>query len=325
MSDLQKITHCLLAAGGAVSEQGFHLLYNEEDDLVEKLWNGVEVQDERTVASNVREDTPATYTVVGMNGSPERLVFCIDQANFLKCYMYSSDEEGWEEADLGAARNTAVHPQSMLGTDVTPSGINVFFQNPTGKLQGLAMKGGSWELTEELLANPVMGTPLSIIVNDDELLLFYLNKDSTMRYQVKSHETKQWEDRIWETVKIETPVIRFKVSQDDKTKSFEAYVLTNGSLVQFVGNQNRVILGEVKNGTLVHSSTAESAIRTFLSFWEEQKLQIESKFVRICKADFLIKFYSFEITVFKYHKTFQKISTDRNHCPPKYTVWRSKV
>ena len=66
MSDtLQYLVRNLLAAGGAPSEnqKGTNLLYEEDGDLMEQLWTETGQESQRSVASDVKKNTPALYLV----------------------------------------------------------------------------------------------------------------------------------------------------------------------------------------------------------------------------------------------------------------------
>jgi len=64
MDDLRKIAYCLTAAGGAASQEGFHLLYEEDNNLVEKLWNTTEVVQDSIVGKDVKTNASAAYILV---------------------------------------------------------------------------------------------------------------------------------------------------------------------------------------------------------------------------------------------------------------------
>lgn len=207
--------------------------------------------------------------------------------NTLKCFAYKPEDEEWDDESLGKAGSVKVHSASALAADIGPDGITLFFQNEQGKIQTLVLGKDGWELGEVLPAAPRLGTALSTISTDTELLLFYLATDNVMHYQAKNYETETWEgektvtyilgksltgctllthvDRSWETVKITSPVSRFKVSHDAENNKFEAHVITDGKLVRFTGTDDKVDLGTIKGRELIPFNAAQSVRRTFMS------------------------------------------------------------
>jgi hypothetical protein len=59
----QDLIRYLLASGGAVPEdkRGIYLLFEEANELIEKLWTGSEIGDQDIIASDVRKNTSTLY------------------------------------------------------------------------------------------------------------------------------------------------------------------------------------------------------------------------------------------------------------------------
>lgn len=60
---LQDLVHYFLAAAGAnpFDKPGIYLVAEEDNDLVEKLWTGIEIGDQVFIASGARTNSPAVY------------------------------------------------------------------------------------------------------------------------------------------------------------------------------------------------------------------------------------------------------------------------
>lgn len=57
------LVHYLQAAAGAIplDTTGIYLITEEDNDLIENLWTGIEIADPVFIASGVRKNTPALY------------------------------------------------------------------------------------------------------------------------------------------------------------------------------------------------------------------------------------------------------------------------
>lgn len=124
----------------------------------------------------------------------QRLVFCIDEANTLECYKYNAEGQDWDEVTLGEVAIN-VHPQSKLAACLSPRGIMVYFQDPTGAIKGRASGRESWTNIDTIPAKPYSGCALSVIVADDKPHLFYLHEDKNIHYVVQSLESDTMEGR----------------------------------------------------------------------------------------------------------------------------------
>jgi hypothetical protein len=71
----QDLVYYLSAAAGAMSQDhmqhGIYLVYEEDGELIEKLWTGSEIKDQVLIAENVRTDTPALYLLNEDKASPD--------------------------------------------------------------------------------------------------------------------------------------------------------------------------------------------------------------------------------------------------------------
>ena len=79
------LVHYLCAAAGAIplDTSGIYLVFEEDNDLIEKLWTGTELADQVFIGSGVRENTPALYLLsdneVRLNKSVDRQPLMLEQ------------------------------------------------------------------------------------------------------------------------------------------------------------------------------------------------------------------------------------------------------
>lgn len=67
-------------------------------------------------------------------------------------------------------------------------------------------------------------------------------------------------DNIVQNAQFDGPVDKFVVSQDSETAAFEAFFLTEGSVVQVRKDGTRAVLGTVKGTEFTPSTQAQSSV-----------------------------------------------------------------
>ncbi|KAH8647460.1 hypothetical protein BGZ60DRAFT_535346 [Tricladium varicosporioides] len=257
MTKYDDLTRCLLAAGGAPSEDGktMNLVYEEDNDLVVKEWTGSEVGDQALITSGVKKSTDAPYLEFG----DKRLVFFIDESNTLQCFTHN-DTDGWDDFGLGEAK-IDVHPLSRLTACPTPTGVIAFFQALNGSLKGIKMGEKSLEVFDKIPATPMKGAALSVVVDvEDKVCLFYMHEDNNMHYVVQNSGTGAWKDHILEKSAFDTPITRVLVSQDPQTKTFVAAFLTASTLFRVESSGKRTELGDVVGEKFKATGSEESIL-----------------------------------------------------------------
>ncbi|KAI1103040.1 hypothetical protein F4804DRAFT_342806 [Jackrogersella minutella] len=262
----QDLARSLFAAGSVKPEgnegEGIYLLSVRDGNLVEKHWVGDTLENENVIASDVRNDTSASY-LLGVE--PDlRLVVFIDQGNAVQCYAYNEDIEEWEETPLGTKWNITTSPESKLSSTIGPEGeVVISYQDENGHLAGvMSAADDEWEAFGPLDGDPVLGTPQCLEVIDDKLHLFYVEIDGGIGYLVLDSATGNWQVNVLNNTKFDTIVDNFSVAKDTDTGSFQSYFLTGGSLWNVDGEKEKTCLGKVgDNGKLIPSDKAQAGFR----------------------------------------------------------------
>ncbi|KAF3313731.1 hypothetical protein TWF173_005801 [Orbilia oligospora] len=274
--DLKRIAYCLSASSTFVSEMASHLIYANDGTLTEEVWDpesGETIKQEE-VGDGVKDGAPAAYVWYsngqgaedyGDNfdegiGGEERMVFSVTPENKIIAFKYDYEEDDvWMDYTAGNVGTISVHPQSGLSAAINPDGLYLFFMNPSGGLQAAVRPGGEdWTLTNVFPAAAKIGTPLTTSVSEKGVSLFYFSVDDTLHYLYRGHESGSWEDHRIDNIVVETPVTRFRASQDQETGEFEAYVLTNERLLRFSGTGEPVDVGSVEEGVLTKTNDAQN-------------------------------------------------------------------
>ncbi|KAJ6114934.1 hypothetical protein N7486_000712 [Penicillium sp. IBT 16267x] len=269
MDDVKKIAYCLDAAGGVMSEQGFHLLYVRDNELIEELWDTNGVLDIVSVGDEIKTDAPAAYIWVGATEDDEqdkRIVFSVTHDDTLRYFTYNNYIDEWEESDFSYAAHIQLAPDSGLTGDLGPDGPAIFFVDVDGNLQTLIMEGNGWKLGDALDVSPRVGSPLSITPVDEGILVFYIGDDDMLHYLAQNTQSGDWQDHYVEHVIMEAPVSRFKISRDPDTGFFEAYFLSEEKLIRFAGEGGEMEeVGKMNGRELIKNNAAQSVYKTFLS------------------------------------------------------------
>jgi len=255
MGTPQDLTLSLLAAGytKAPEDEGTFLLHEKDNDLYEKLWTGSEEQNETYVASDVKENTPATYLVK----PDQRLVFFLNKGNDLECRGYNPSCESWEEeTGLPPIDNVEISSESQLSSCLSPLGITVFFQDTDGHLKAISSKNEPWEISKPLPADAVLGTPLTIVIANRQLNLFYMSKDSRLHYLAFDPKTNDWKDKVLEHAIFDRKVDRLAVTVTLETGAFESFCLSENTLYNV--NHTGKKMGDVEGDKFISPGNAQA-------------------------------------------------------------------
>ncbi|KAJ5652312.1 hypothetical protein N7507_009738 [Penicillium longicatenatum] len=253
MDQLTKIAYCLDAAGGAMSEQGMHLLYEKNGELTEEVWEFVRLLEYLTVGNEIKPGAPAAYLWIGViehddrelegeqnnEEQDKRIVFSIADDHTLRYYLFNNHKDNWEEQEFSYASHIHLASGSGLTGGLGPDGPAIFFTGENGKLQTLVMKDDIWELgdlgpyIDPMVPRP--GSPLSITPVEDGILVFFIGDNDMLHYLAINPQTGTWQDHWLDHIILKAPVSRFKVFRDLETKLFEAYFLSQGEFIRFSG------------------------------------------------------------------------------------------
>jgi len=134
--------------------------------------------------------TTVAYTV--SNGN--RIVFCLDEGNYLQDYELNPDEGEWIPGQLDVLK-AAAHPNTRIAASCDKE-KRVYFQNPSTEIQeALTGDGGVWKLSSSLPASkPVVSTSLAVIALPDSVYAFYASQDGSI-HQL-AFKNSGWTDAV---------------------------------------------------------------------------------------------------------------------------------
>ncbi|KAI0380477.1 hypothetical protein F5Y04DRAFT_99022 [Hypomontagnella monticulosa] len=258
----QDLARSLTAAGSVKipdgDGEGLYLLSVRDGDLVEKHWVGDSLQEETVVASEVREDTSASYLLISEQCI--RHVVFVDQDNVVQCYAYDEDIEEWEDTPLGAQWNITVHPKGKLSANIGPRGeLVVTYQDESGRLAGMmSVADNKWKTFGPFGGSPILGTPQCLEVIDDRLHLFYIEEDAGIGYLVFD-SAGNWKANVLKNTNTETTIDNFSVAKDPETSDFQSYFISGGFLWTVNGEKQKIKLGKVTgDGKLIPADGAQA-------------------------------------------------------------------
>ncbi|TFY69363.1 hypothetical protein EVJ58_g461 [Rhodofomes roseus] len=270
MSQLQDLTRCLLAAGYAAHPDGqsTYLLSTKDGVLVSKLWTGNSFGEEEIIATSVRPDSSAAI----LADADDRIIISITAASTLAAFQYDEDEEEWIQDRALSVYN--VHGKGRLSACYTADHrICIVFQNESGALvrieetevdsDGSLDEGAGWTATVlKKASDPLLGTPISTVLDDNGLHVFYFSAADQRVHQLHGGETWADEEMFDQAL---GPLQGLVVSTNREKGSFEAYVLTaDKAVLQAEDGGDKRELGKVDgNGKLVPNTTAECFFSLF--------------------------------------------------------------
>lgn len=115
----------------------------------------------------------------------------MDTGGILRSYKYNSVEEEWEEFSLSDSHDIIIPPSSRLSGGIVTSGRVIFFQNPSGQLQGIRFQNdGRWETVPEIPGRCQQGGVHLIVVSDDDVVhMLYIHQDNYIHHLIMNLET----------------------------------------------------------------------------------------------------------------------------------------
>jgi hypothetical protein len=110
----------------------------------------------------------------------QRFAFSADEDDILKFYTYRDE---WSEDSLGLKEGQRLLPESRIQACITPGGLQVYFQDPSGNIRGLTQNNGAWADLGVVVKKPRNGTPLSIAYAQAQaaVYLYYVGEDESLR------------------------------------------------------------------------------------------------------------------------------------------------
>ena len=194
-------------AGLPGDKPGHYYRVREEDgELIEQMISPEGVE-EKTVATGVKEGTPAVYlprkTQVCLSfiisdffdpahqiiqQSVQRVILALGPDDGLQYYTYQNDADECDDEAKQISNVTNLHPQTAVAAGYTNKATHVFYQDTTKKLccaETSDFNSNSWTLSGPLSAavKPAGGTPLKTFATGlGELRLYYCSEDGYLHY-----------------------------------------------------------------------------------------------------------------------------------------------
>ena len=115
-------------------------------------------------------------------------MFCVDKSDTLKFYKY---EGSWKAATLGSLPAQKLHTKGKLCATITPDGIVLYYQDPSGNLKGIEQRNGAWKALDTVSVKTQDASPLSVSFSesDSNLYLYYVGSDASLHYRVISYKS----------------------------------------------------------------------------------------------------------------------------------------
>ena len=292
MSQYHDLARVLCAAGGArnVVDGSTELLYTDTGTLTYANFDGDKKCDEAVIEADVRAGSPACYLYVEEpDHTADRFILYADNMSLLRSSKYDEEEMEWYTDTFVPQQQ--LHPEGNLAachvSGTAGNKVYIFYQDPSTGLMGL-VKNGGWS-PFVTLAEPVVGSPISVSIVDDRLHVFYISRvDDSIHYLLEADGS--WVDHVLSKTVTQEPIVRLMVGKDDEIGKLEAYALTTskGILRAAEGGELREIGRVNKAGKFVASTSQEcggeihlNIVKEPKSFRFELKLKLPS-FRRLC-------------------------------------------
>ncbi|KAI0102604.1 hypothetical protein GGR51DRAFT_527056 [Nemania sp. FL0031] len=256
---VKKLVRCMQAAGStSLADGSLCLLSEDEGQLVERVFNNEELQNQRFVADGIRANPSASYVA----SEKKSYVVFTSADNVLRASEFDVDSDEWVETSLDGVKTISLHPQSHVGVALIPGGALVFAQGANGVITSVRFDEATvtWSSGFDVPGEAQLGTPLSVYITDRALAVSFLDPQGGAHCHIRDFETGDWSDKAILNTTFSGAVQSLVISQDTDTGAIEAYLLTQGSVEHVGQDGSRSVLGSVSEGTFVPKSKAESGI-----------------------------------------------------------------
>lgn len=251
MSPLQDLTRDLLTAGStsdAESNVDYLLFVDPEESFLQcQHWSSDSLVQEELVTSSVRPNSTAAYLITPTG----RFIICITPSSKLSAYTFDVDDDEWVESAGSPVTRYDVHPDGKLDTLTDASGrVYLFFQDPSKHLICL---DDAWAFTIIPAVNPAAGTPISTLVTEDAVYVYYISANDNFIHVVARDSHEAWTDSIVVNYALTEQIEAISVGEN------EWYVLTRAHvLLKITAESEALTLGTVKDGKCVPVNTEEA-------------------------------------------------------------------
>ncbi|KAH7269212.1 uncharacterized protein BKA55DRAFT_682305 [Fusarium redolens] len=248
---LRSASHNTLPNGDLV------LLSNQGRRLIEKVYDGDELKDQRVVAAGVKEGSTAAYAVA----KDRTFVVYIGDDALIKASEFDEDAEEWDDAELEGLGDVSVHDESHITVAGLPGMNLVLYQAPDGSIKTIQHNKESDRWTEQfnIPGTAATGTPIAGFSTDEALIVSFIGRDNKIHAHKRDFETGDWTDKILPESSFDEPVNNLIVAQDKDSGNFEAYVLANNTVYNITKTGTRDTVGAFnQDGDFVPATKAES-------------------------------------------------------------------
>ncbi|WKT39959.1 Ankyrin repeat [Fusarium oxysporum f. sp. vasinfectum] len=225
--------------------------------LVEKIYDGEELKDQRMVATGLREGSTAAYAVA----KDRVFAVYISDDGLIRVSEFDEDSEEWDDAEVEGLGDIAVHDQSHITVAGLPSMNLVLYQAPDGTIKTIMHDKDSDRWTEEfnIPGSAATGTPIAGFSTDEALVVSFFGQDNEIHAHTRDFESGDWTDKTIPDSSFDDTVDSLIVAKDKDSGNFEAYVLSNNTVYNITKTGSRETVGSFsRDGDFVPSTKAES-------------------------------------------------------------------
>ncbi|KAF5595982.1 hypothetical protein FPCIR_4248 [Fusarium pseudocircinatum] len=256
--EIKTIARALRSAGHNTLPNGdLTFLWIQGRRLVEKVYDGEELKDQRMVGVGLRESSTAAYAL-----ARDRIfAVYIGDDGIIKASEYDEDSEEWDEAELEGLGDVAVHPQGHVTVAGLPSMNLVVYQAPDGTIRTIKheKETGIWTEEFDIPGSAATGTPIAGFSTDEALIVSYFGDDNEIHVHSRDFETGDWTEETIPDSSFDDKVDSIIVAKDKDSGNFEAYVLSQDTVCNITKTGSRDTVGSFdSDGDFVPSTKAES-------------------------------------------------------------------
>ncbi|KAH7208104.1 hypothetical protein BKA60DRAFT_624004 [Fusarium oxysporum] len=225
--------------------------------LVEKIYDGEELKDQRMVATGLREGSTAAYAVA----KDRVFAVYVSDDGLIRVSEFDEDSEEWDDTEVEGLGDISVHDQSHITVAGLPSMNLVLYQAPDGTIKTIMHDKDSDRWTEEfnIPGSAATGTPIAGFSTDEALIVSFFGQDNEIHAHTRDFESGDWTDKTIPDSSFYDTVDSLIVAQDKDSGNFEAYVLSNNTVYNITKTGSRETVGSFsRDGDFVPSTKAES-------------------------------------------------------------------
>ncbi|KAH6967541.1 hypothetical protein EDB82DRAFT_548958 [Fusarium venenatum] len=227
--------------------------------LVEKVYDGDELKDQRMVAVGLREGSTAGYAVA----NDRTWAVYINDEGLIRVSEFDEDSEEWDEDEPeGLSSDISVNNQGHITVAGLPSTNSVLYQANVGTIKTIKHDKESSTWTEEfdILGAAAVGTPIAGFSTDKALVVSFIEEDNEIHTHTRDFETGDWTEHNIPKSSFDDTVESLIGAQDQDSGNFETYVLANDTVYNITKTGYRETVSSFnRDGDFVSYTEAESS------------------------------------------------------------------